>query len=302
MSDPTYPHRGEKKTHQRAGLTFPPQRQSSRPGLEYCMDPLPIAEKPAVRGGKLRGKTALITGGDSSVGRAVAYAFAKEGANVAVSCLDGERGARETQRHIEELGAQCILLPADLRQRRNAERIVKETAGLFGRIDVLVNNHSVQFVRESILDITQHQLTGTFETNVSGFFFVIQEALPHIPAGGSIINTASITSCQGDDKLLDNSATQGAIVSLTRSLAESLVSRNIRVNAVVPCPVWAQYQPAAFPADALEAFGPCTADGPMGRGRLPFEVAQGYVYLACEDSALLTGQVLHFDGDSPGYS
>lgn len=303
MSYPTYPYRGEKETCRRVGLTFPPQHQNRQPGMEYRMDPLPIAENPAVRGsGKLKGKTALITGGDSGIGRAVAYAFAKEGAGVAISCLDEERDARETQKHIEALGAQCILLPADLRERRNAKRIVRETVELFGQIDVLVNNHGVQFVRESILDITQDQLTDTFETNVYGFFYVIQEALPHIPEGGAIINTTSITAYQGDDRLIDYSATKGAIVSLTRSLAKSLVSRNIRVNAVAPGPVWTPLQPASFPADALETFGSLTSETPMGRAGQPFEMAQGYVYLACDDSAFMTGQVLHIDGGSFGYS
>ena len=247
-------------------------------------------------------KTALITGGDSGIGRAVAYAFAKEGANIAISYLDEERDARETQKHIEALGARCILLPADLRERRNAKRIVKETVELFGGIDVLVNNHGVQFVRESILDITQDQLTDTFETNVYGFFYVIQEALPFIPEGGAIINTTSITAYQGDDKLIDYSATKGAIVSLTRSLAKSLVSRKIRVNAVAPGPVWTPLQPASFPADALETFGSFPSETPMGRAGQPFEMAQGYVYLACDDSAFMTGQVLHIDGGSFGYS
>lgn len=303
MSYPTYPYRGTQKKCRQVGLTFPPQHQPGQPGLEYLMDPLPIAENPAVKGsGKLAGKVALITGGDSGIGRAVAYAFAKEGANVAISYLNEERDARETKKHIEELGAQCILLPADLRERRNAKRIAKETAELFGRIDVLVNNHGVQFVRESILDITQDQLADTFETNVYAFFYVIQEALPFIPEGGAIINTTSITAYQGDDRLIDYSATKGAIVSLTRSLAKSLISRNIRVNAVAPGPVWTPLQPASFPAQALETFGSCTSETPMGRAGQPFEMAQGYVYLACEDSAFMTGQVLHIDGGSFGYS
>ena len=303
MSYPTYPYRGTEEKCRTVGLTFPPQHQPRQPGMEYLMDPLPIAENPAVKGsGKLKGKTALITGGDSGIGRAVAYAFAKEGANIAISYLDEERDACETQRHIESLGARCILLPADLRERRNAKRIVKETVELFGEINVLVNNHGVQFVRESILDITQDQLTDTFETNVYGFFYVIQEALPFIPEGGAIINTTSITAYQGDDRLIDYSATKGAIVSLTRSLAKSLVSRKIRVNAVAPGPVWTPLQPASFPADALETFGSFTSETPMGRAGQPFEMAQGYVYLACDDSAFMTGQVLHIDGGSFGYS
>lgn len=303
MSYPTYPYRGTQEKCRQVGLTFPPQHQAHQPGLEYLMDPLPIAENPTVKGrGKLQGKTALITGGDSGIGRAVAYAFAKEGANVAVSYLDEERDAKETQKHIEELGTQCILLPADLRERRNAKRIVRETVDLFGGIDVLVNNHGVQFVRESILDITQDQLADTFATNVYGFFYVIQEALPFIPEGGAIINTTSITAYQGDDKLIDYSATKGAIVSLTRSLAKSLISRKIRVNAVAPGPVWTPLQPASFPADALETFGSFTSETLMGRAGQPLEMAQGYVYLACDDSSLMTGQVLHIDGGSLGYS
>ena len=303
MSYPTYPYRGIAEKCRQVSLTFPPQHQPDQPGLEYLMNPLPIAENPTAKGsGKLAGKVALITGGDSGIGRAVAYAFAKEGANVAISYLNEERDARETKKHVEELGAQCILLPADLRERHNAKRIVKTTVKLFGRIDVLVNNHGVQFVRESILDITQDQLADTFETNVYGFFYVIQEALPFIPAGGAIINTTSITAYQGDDRLIDYSATKGAIVSLTRSLAKSLVSRNIRVNAVAPGPVWSPLQPASFPAQALETFGSYTSETPMGRAGQPFEMAQGYVYLACEDSAFMTGQVLHIDGGSFGYS
>lgn len=285
MSHPTYPDRGGQGTCRRMEPAFPPHHQNRQPGAEYHMDPLPAAKGPCVRGGgKLKGKTALITGGDSAIGRAVAYAFAKEGANVAISCFGGERDARETQAHIEALGVPCILLPADLRDRRGAKRIVKETVELFGQIDVLVNNHGIQFVCENILAITPDQLENTVDPNVCGFFYVIEEALPDIPQGGAIIHAVSATACQGSGKLLDSSATRAAIVSLTRSLAQSLAGRKIRVNAVAPGPAWAPFQPTASPAGQ------------------PLEMVQSCLYLACDDSAGITGQVLQIDGGSCGYS
>jgi NAD(P)-dependent dehydrogenase (short-subunit alcohol dehydrogenase family) len=275
-------------------VTFPPQHQTRQPGMEYLLRPRPISENPKLSGsGKLRNKVAIITGGDSGIGRAVAYAFAKEGANIAIAYLDEQRDAEETKERINQIGQHCILLPGDLCNECQSYRVVKETMEAFGRLDILVNNHGVQFPQTTILDISAEQLDVTFRTNIFAFFYMIKAALPHMCPYSSIINTTSVTAYQGQKYLIDYSATKGAIVSLTRSLSLSLVSENIRVNAVAPGPIWTPLNPSSYPAEYIKNFG---ANTPMERAGQPFEVAPTYVYLASDDSRYVSGQVLHVNG------
>ena len=291
---PQYPYFGIEEKCEAYPITFPPQHLNRQPGFEYLLNPRPISENLQSQGsGKLLGKVAIITGGDSGIGRAVAYAFAKEGVDVAIAYFDEHRDAEETQARIHEIGQRCILLPGDLRNECQAYSVVEETIQCFGRLDILVNNHGVQFPQTSILDISAAQLEATFRTNIISFFYMIKAALPHMCPNGSIINTASVTAYQGQKDLIDYSATKGAIVSLTRSLSLSLEPKCIRVNAVAPGPIWTPLNPASYPAEHIKHFG---ADTPMKRAGQPFEVAPAYLYLASDDSRYVSGQVLHVNG------
>lgn len=291
---PKYQGYGMEEECQKVPITFPPQEQECQPGLEYLMKPLPIAENPEYTGsGKLSGKVAIITGGDSGIGRAVAYAFAKEGADLAIAYYNEERDAQETEERIKQLGRRCILLPGDLREERQARHVVAETAKVLGRVDILVNNHAVQFPQKSILDITEEQLDTTFRTNVYAYFYMVKAVLTYMEENGSVINTASVTAYQGEKTLLDYSATKGAIVSFTRSLSQSLAEKKIRVNAVAPGPVWTPLIPATFSSERVKHFG---ADVALKRAGQPFEIAPAYVYLASDDARYVSGQVLHVNG------
>jgi NAD(P)-dependent dehydrogenase (short-subunit alcohol dehydrogenase family) len=271
------------------------QKQASQPGLTGRMQPKPMVDNPDYKGsGKLQDQVALITGGDSGIGQAVAIIFAKEGADVAIGFLEVEtEDALETKRKVEEYGRKCLLVPGDVRKRRNCEKIVEKTIKAFGKLNILVSNAAYQMSQDSILDIGDEQLERTFETNVYGAFYITQAALPHLKEGDTIIYTTSVTAYRGSPHLIDYSATKGALVALTRSLAGSLAEKKIRVNAVAPGPVWTPFIPSTFPGGKVEKFG---EKEPLGRAGQPEEIAPAYVYLASMDSTYVTGQVIHVNG------
>jgi NAD(P)-dependent dehydrogenase (short-subunit alcohol dehydrogenase family) len=272
----------------------PPQRQDRQPGVESEMAPRPRAEDRQYRGsGKLQDKVALITGGDSGIGRAVAICYAKEGADVSVVYLNEHGDAEETRRQVEEEGRRCLLIAGDIGDEQFCRQAVEQTVEEFGRLDILVNNAAEQRPQDSIEKISAEQLERTFRTNIFSFFFLTKAALPRLKEGSAIINTTSVTAYRGSPKLLDYSATKGAIVAFTRSLSQSLVEKGIRVNAVAPGPIWTPLIPATFDEEKVATFG---SDTPMKRPGQPEEVAPCYVFLAADDSSYITGQVLHPNG------
>lgn len=291
---PRYPYYGYKTKCEEVPISFPAQHQNRQPGMEYLMVPRPIYDNPQYIGsGKLRDKVAIITGGDSGIGRAVAVAFAKEGADVAIPYLDEHIDAEETKQVIESYGRSCLLLPGDLRDELWCREVIQRTVACYGKLDVLVINQGVQFPQASIRQISRQQLEDTFRTNIYPNFFLTQEALPHLQPGSTIINTTSVTAYAGHSLLVDYSATKGAIVSFTRSLSLQLVSSGIRVNAVAPGPIWTPLQVSSYSAEYITTLG---SDTPMRRAGQPFELAPTYVYLASDDSSYVTGQVLHVNG------
>jgi len=274
--------------------TLPPQEQKRQPGIESAMTPPPQTEKGSHRGsGKLQDRVAIITGGDSGIGRAVAVAFAKEGADCVIAYLNEHKDAEETRRLVEAKGRRCVLIAGDVGEESFAKDIVKRALDEFGRIDILVNNAAEQHEQESLEQITGEQMERTFRTNVFSMFFVTKAALPHMKEGGAIMNTSSVTAYRGSPKLIDYSSTKGAIVAFTRSLSKNLARRKIRVNAVAPGPIWTPLIPASFDAEHVKQFG---ADTPMGRPGQPDEVAPCYVFLASDDGSYMSGQVLHPNG------
>ncbi|MBW5446118.1 SDR family oxidoreductase [Cohnella sp. CFH 77786] len=297
---PVYPYIGTVRRVVTTPVTFPPQHQDRQPGLERLMFPRPIFDYAGYVGsGKLKGKSAIITGGDSGIGRAVAVAFAKEGAHLTIVYLDEHEDAQETKQYVEALGARCLLLSVDLRLPAASYQAVKLTADTYGRLDIVVNNAAVQPYTRSILDISDEQLENTFRTNVFPLFYMTKAALPYLRPGSSIISTASRVAYEGDKNVIDYSVTKGAIVSFTRSMSLSLADRNIRVNAVAPGPAWTPLTVSTYPAEHQLTFG---TDIPMGRAAQPFELAPAYVYLASYDSAYVTGQILHVNGNKIRYS
>lgn len=270
------------------------QTQNEQPGIEGKMHPEPVVIREHYRGsGKLEGKVALITGGDSGIGRSVAVHFAREGADVAIVYLNEDQDADETKRLVEAEGKSCLLIPGDIREQEFCQEAVGQVIGEFGQLNVLVNNAAEQHPKESIEEISSAQLTDTFSTNIFSFFYFTQAALPYLHEGDSIVNTTSITAYHGSPGLLDYSSTKGAITSFTRSLAINLVEKGIRVNAVAPGPIWTPLIPATFDAEHVAEFG---KDTPFKRPGQPCEVAPSYVFLACEDSSYISGQVLHPNG------
>ncbi|MEA4970003.1 MAG: SDR family oxidoreductase [Candidatus Pelethousia sp.] len=275
-------------------IRIPPQHQDTQPGNEQRMCPQPAYDNRNYRaGGKLNGDIAIVTGGDSGIGRAVALLFAKEGADVLITYFTEGGDAEQTKAAIESYGKKCVVVKADLRQENASQTVMQRCIEEYGKLDILVNNIAVQYPQNSIEDITQEQLRETFDTNILSCFFMIKAALPHLKSGASIINTASVTAYHGNKTLLDYSATKGALVSLTRSLSLSLIGRGIRVNGVAPGPVWTPLIPSSFSEQEVASFG---FNVPMGRAAQPFELAPAYVYLACDDSAYMSGQILHVNG------
>ena len=274
--------------------TLPPQKQEQQPGREHKMKPRPAADDPKYRGsGKLEGKVALITGGDSGIGRAVAILFAKEGADVAVSYLNENKDAKETKRLVEEQGRRCITIAGDVGDENHCKALVQQTVKELGKLDILVNNAAEQHPQESIEKISEQQLERTFRTNIFSMFFLTKAAMKHLKEGSTIVNTTSVTAYKGNPELLDYSSTKGAIVAFTRSLSQALADKKIRVNAVAPGPIWTPLIPSTFPAKEVATFG---SDTPLGRAGEPEEVATSFVFLASDDSSYMTGQILHPNG------
>ena len=272
----------------------PPQHQSKQPGIESKMHPKPIYLDPQYQGaGKLEGKIAVITGGDSGIGKAVACYFAKEGADIFIHYLNEHEDAKEVEDIIKNLGRKCWLNYGDLQNYSECQKLIDKALSTCGKIDILVNNIAEQHPKESIEEISCEQMEDTFKTNFFSCFYMIKAALPILKKGSSIINTTSVTAYKGSAHLIDYSATKGALVALTRSLSQSLINKGIRINAVAPGPIWTPLIPASFSAKEVSEFG---QQVPMKRPGQPAEIAPAYVYLASQDSSYMTGQVLHPNG------
>lgn len=276
-----------------AESTFPPQQQST-PGSEQKMTPEPETIRDSYRGSdKLKGRVALITGGDSGIGRSAAVHFAREGADVAIVYLSEDEDAEETQRMVEQEGQTCLLLCGDLRDRSFCQECVDKTYNQFGQLDILVNNAAEQHPAEDVSEIDLDLMEDTFKTNVFAMFYITKPALEKMEAGSCIINTNSVVAYRGSKSLLDYSSTKGAITTFTRSLCQMVAERGIRVNAVAPGPIWTPLIPSTFPEEKIKKFGQNT---PMKRPGQPSEVGPAYVFLASQDASYITGQTIHVNG------
>lgn len=275
---------------------FEPQQQSV-PGTQSKMNPLPDCGEISYKGsGRMANKVALITGGDSGIGRAVAIAYAREGADVVISYLDEHEDAKDTARYVEEAGRQCLLLPGDLAEREQCLAIVEKTVERFGRIDVLVNNAAFQMSHESLDEIPDEEWVRTFDINITAMFRICKAAVPHMPSGGSIINTSSVNSDMPKPTLLPYATTKGAIANFTAGLAQLLGKKNIRVNSVAPGPIWTPLIPATMPPEAVKTFGEET---PLGRPGQPVEVSPIYVLLGSDESSYISGSRYAVTGGKP---
>lgn len=271
-----------------------PQHQP-RPGAEKRMRPQPVFDYPGRKGNdKLRNKIALITGGDSGIGKAVAILFAKEGADIAIAYLNEHTDARDSRDIIENTyQRKCLLLPGNLAKEGHCKTVIKKTIREYGKIDILVNNAALHYENKDLGELTTRELMKTFETNIFSFFWLSKQALPYMKKGSCIINTSSVTAYRGSGGLIDYASTKGAIVGFTRSLSASVVKKGIRVNGVAPGPIWTPLIVSSFPPKKVAEFG---SDTPMGRAGQPAEIAPSYLFLACDDSSYMTGQFLHPNG------
>jgi NAD(P)-dependent dehydrogenase (short-subunit alcohol dehydrogenase family) len=274
---------------------IPPQHQDRQPGIEKNMRPRPVYDTDHAGYGRLKNKVAIISGGDSGIGRSVAVLFAKEGADVAIIYLNEHQDAEETAAMVRKYGKEALLIPTDISIETNCKNAIDQTVQKFGKLDILVNNAAVQYEQHDIQDISAQQWEYTFKVNIFSYFFLAKYATEYLKEGGVIINTTSVTAYKGNEMLMDYSSTKGAIVSFTRSLSQSLIKKGIRVNAVAPGPVWTPLIPASFSDDKVSEFG---KDIPMERPAQPVEIATCYVFLASSEAAFLTGQVLHPNGGS----
>jgi len=272
---------------------FPPQHQNRAPGLEHEMDPAPDYEPRFPGSGRLTDKVAIITGGDSGIGRATAVLYAREGADVAILYYDEDQDAQKTQELVEREGRRALLIKTDVRSKAACKDAVEKTVAEFGKLDILVNNAAHQQQAEDLRDISEEQLAQTFETNIYGYFYMTQAALDHLKSGAAIVNVTSVNSYKGNDTLIDYSSTKGAITAFTRSMSANLVEKNIRVNGVAPGPIWTPFIPIAMSAEQVAEFG---SQVPMKRAGQPNEVASALLFLACDDSTYFSGQVLHPNG------
>lgn len=275
-------------------IMAPEQSQENQPGFEYLMTPRPIFDNPNYLGsGKLKGKVAIITGGDSGLGRAAAIAFIKEGAKVVIPYYNEHVDAKETKEYIEQLGGESLFLSGDIADPNFSDYIVSETLKAFGRIDILVNNAGVQYQQDTLECISNEQFDRTMKVNIYGMFYLTKAVLPHLKLNSSIINLSSVTTFYGDPQLIDYVTTKGGIVGFTRALARNLAEKGIRVNAIAPGFFWTPLQPACWQKEKIPSLG---ADSAMRRGAMPYELAPTFVFLASDDSSYVTGQVLHNNG------
>lgn len=271
-----------------------PKQEQNRPGLEKNMKPVPDTTPIAYpKEGKLSGKVALITGGDSGIGKAVALLFAKEGADLMIVYLSETSDANQTKKEVLEYGVKCSILKADLSKENACKKALATCVKQYKKIDILINNAGLHWETTSLEKISTDQWSRTFENNVYSYFWVTKYALPHLAKGSAIVNTASVTAYRGSDQLIDYAATKGAIIAFTRSLSANLVAKGIRVNAVAPGPVWTPLIASSFSKERIATFG---SDKPMGRAAMPNEIAPAYLFLASEDASFFTGQTLHPNG------